>query len=335
MGFDRRTFLKTPLLAGAAATVFEQQLEAAARASRPRTDGEALLRFGVMGDGGSGHSSQMRIAAQMRDWRQKCPWELTLSLGDNVYENGETEYFDSRFLDVYEDMLAARVPIYSTLGNHDVRNRDGREMIAAEGFGFVDAADEYEVEAGPLLADGKRLARFICLNSNRWIDAIESGDAAAVNLLRDPLRERLRRSDKYHWNIAFFHHPIHSHEKKFFFGIEKGHGSSAALQQTLEPELRETVDVVLAGHDHFLQHVKPRHGVHHLLSGGAGKLRKGCDKDHPEVEFGADALHFLDMSLTESELRYQAIDDEGRLIHAASLPKRGWKQSANGLYVAA
>ena len=335
MELDRRTLLKLPLLAGAAAGVLNQSLEAAGRALQPRQNVKGLLRFGVMGDGGSGAETQVRVAAQMKAWRKHSPWEFALSLGDNVYENGETEYFDSRFLGVYADMLSDGTPIRSTLGNHDVRNVEGREMVAVEGFGFVDKQEEYEFEAGPVLADGKRLARFISLNSNRWIEAVEGNDSTTVSRLRDSLRERLRRSDKYRWNFAFFHHPIHSYVKSFFFGVEKGHGSSAALQQALEPELRETVDVVLVGHDHFFQHVKPRYGVHHILSGGAGKLRKGCDKKHADVEFGADELHFMDFSLSENELHYQAIDDEGRLIHAATLPRRGWKQSASGLYVAA
>jgi hypothetical protein len=327
--------LKAPLLGGAAAGIFSRSLEAAGRALQPRRDSAGLLRFGVMGDGGSGADPQKQIANQMRAWHGGAPWEFALSLGDNVYENGETEFFDSRFVGVYRDFLEGGVPIRSTLGNHDVRNRGGKEMIAAEGFGFIDRRDEYEFEAGPVLADGSRLARFICLNSNTWIDAVAGGDNATLERLRGSLRERLGRSDKYRWNIAFFHHPIHSHVTKFFFGIEKGHGSSLELQQALEPELRETIDVVLTGHDHFFQHVKPQHGVHHIVSGGAGKMRKGSDSKHRGVAFGADAYHFLDLSLTENELHYQAIDEDGRLVHAAALPRRGWKRSASGLYVAA
>lgn len=324
-----------PLLAGAAAGVFEQSLEAAGRKLEPRQNIEALLRFGVMGDGGSGAEAQMRVAAQMRGWRRENPWEVALSLGDNVYENGETEFFDSKFLDVYADLLEDGVPIRSTLGNHDVRNRDGREMVAVEGFGFVGKQDEYEFEAGPMLADGSRLARFLCLNSNRWIDAVETNDTVALDRLRGSLRERLSRSNRYRWNLAFFHHPVHSHVKKFFFGLDKGHGSSVELQHVLEPELRETVDVVFTGHDHFFQQVKPVYGVHHIVSGGAGKLRTGSDGGHDGVAYAADEYHFLDMALTENELRYQAIDDSGKLVHAATMPRRGWKRRASGIYVAA
>ena len=315
--------------------MLEQSLQAAGRKLAPRKNVEALLRFGVMGDGGSGADPQMRIAEQMRTWRRESPWKFAISLGDNVYENGETEFFDSKFLDVYEDLLADRVPIRSTLGNHDVRNRDGREMVAVEGFGFLDKQDEYEFEAGPVLADGSRLARFICLNSNRWIEAVEANDTVALDKLRGSLRERLSRADRYRWNIAFFHHPIHSHVKKYFFGLEKGHGSSDELQHVLEPELRETVDLVLTGHDHFFQQVKPVFGVHHIVSGGAGKMRKGSDRGHGKVAYGADEYHFMDMALNENELYYQAIDDEGRLVHAATLPRRGWKKRASGVYVAA
>ena len=123
--------------------------------------------------------------------------------------------------------------------------------------------------------------------------------------------------------------------KKFFFGIEKGHGSSDELQHVLEPELRETVDVVFTGHDHSFQHVKPVYGIHHIVSGGAGKMRKGSNRKDDRVAYGADEYHFMDLALTENELHYQAIDDEGKLVHAATLPRRGWKQRASGIYVAA
>ena len=258
----------------------------------------------------------------MHEWHQKARWNHVLMLGDNIYENGETEHFDSKFVDVYRPMLDQNLPFHATLGNHDVRNRDGREMVSEKAFGFVDGQDEYELTAGPRTADGKQLARFLCLNSNRWLDAIDSGSKAAVDRRLDALRERLRESDRYRWNFVYLHHPFHSYVKKLFFGLGKGHGSSEALQMVLEDELRETVDVVFAGHDHFYQELKPVKGVRHIVSGGAGKVRKGGDAKNPAVEFGSDEYHFMDLSLSEDRLAFQVINDDGERIRGGEIPKR-------------
>ncbi|MBI1353191.1 MAG: hypothetical protein GC160_02510 [Acidobacteria bacterium] len=328
MNVSRRTILKLPLAGAAAPLLLQQGIAAAKSARAPQADLPGELRFCVMGDSGSGAAPQLRIAEQMKAWHDRVDWKHVLMLGDNVYENGETEYFDSRFVDVYRPMLDQGVPFHATLGNHDVRNRDGREMLAAEPFGFIDGADEYELTAGPENAEGKQLARFLCLNSNRWIDAIEGGSKAEVDRLLGRLRERLRESDRYGWNFLYLHHPFHSYVKKFFFGVEKGHGSSEPLQQVLENELRDTIDVVFAGHDHFYQELKPVHGVHHFVAGGAGKMRKGSDSHHPAVEFGADEYHFMDLSLSEDRLLFQTINDEGELIRTGEIPKRGRRAAA-------
>jgi len=323
MKLDRRDFLKLPLAGAVAPLLLEQGIASAKQAQRPLQDLPGSLRFCVMGDSGSGDSGQMRVAEQMRNWHSQVGWQHVVMLGDNVYENGEPEYFDSKYVDIYRPMFDTGLRFHGTLGNHDVRHRDGRDMMAEKAFGFIDGKDEYEFAAGPETKEGKQMARFICLNSNRWIDAIESGSRAEVDQLVDSLRERLRRSDNYAWNMLYLHHPMHSHVKKFFFGIDKGHGSSEALQQVLEPELRETIDVVFAGHDHFYQQLKPVHGVHHFVAGGAGKVRKGSDSKDDRVEFGADAYHFMDLSLSEEGLSFQAIDDEGELVHSGRIPKRG------------
>ena len=321
---DRRTILKLPLLGAAVPAAIERGL--AAPAVQPvRLPG--LLRFGVMGDSGSGDAEQFAVAARMRAWHADHPWEHVLALGDNVYENGEPEYFDSKFVDVYSELLEDNVPIRSTLGNHDVRWRDGRDQVREEAFGFLDRSDQYEFEAGPEAADGKRLARFICLNSNRWLDAADDGGTALLRL-QDQLREQLRESDRYRWNIVYLHHPLHSYVKKTF-GIKRGHGSSPELQEGLEPLLKDHgVDLVMAGHDHFYQKIKPVDGVHHLISGAAGKLRGGL-KRSDKVEYGALENHFMDMSLDEDALRYQAIGSDGSMIHRGRIDKRG--RAATGL----
>lgn len=317
MNLNRRTILKLPLLGAAASAVIEQGVSASL--AKPKKL-PGLLQFGVMGDSGSGNADQMRVAARMHERHAESPWKFVVALGDNVYEDGEAKYFESKFIDVYHDLLSANVPIRSTLGNHDVRYRGGREQVLEEGFGYIDQQDQYEFAAGPKTADGKDLARFICLNSNRWIEAVDAG-GRELAMIQDELREQLRRVDRYRWNIVYLHHPIHSHVKSTF-GISRGHGATEQLQHGLERLLSEHgVDLVMTGHDHFYQKIKPVQGVHHLISGAAGKLRGGVKTKHKAIEHGAREFHFMDMSLDEDALHYQAIGDDGSLVHAGRIDK--------------
>ena len=70
------------------------------------------------------------------------------------------------------------------------------------------------------------------------------------------------------WKIVFFHHPLYSSGER--------HGSDFRLREVLEPLfLKYNVSVVLNGHDHFYERIKPQHGVYYFVSGSAGQLRKG------------------------------------------------------------
>ena len=316
MSITRRELLKSTLLAGGAAA-----LGGAVRLDAAEPAPGGLLRFGVMGDGGSGSDAQLQVAARMLESHRNAPWEFALTLGDNVYENGEPEFFDSKFVDVYRPLLDDGVRIHASLGNHDVRTRGGRDQIAEEAFGFVDGKDEYEFAAGPETADGKQLARFICLNSTRWVEAVDEGDKRELVQLRGALRERLREVDKYRWNVVYMHHPVHAFVKKTF-GFSRGHGSSRELQAALEPILVEHgVDLALAGHEHFYQKIRPQQGVHHLISGGAGKLRDGVKRKHDDVAFAAVEYHFLEVDLDEDSLRFRAVDDMGGTLHRGAIEK--------------
>lgn len=324
MSIRRRTILQLPLIASAA---FAQGLRAAEKQVTPQLGLPGKLRFGVMGDSGSGKAGQLRVAARMRQWHANQPWEFIAMMGDNIYENGEPKYFDSKFVDVYRDMLDQGVQFRATLGNHDVRHREGRDMVQEEAFGFVDRQPEYAFSAGPTLPNGKRLARFICLNTNDWVAAIEAQDRKRQDHLLGALREKLRDAEKSHWNIFYFHQPLYSFVKPGLLGIiPRGHGGSEALRHLLEPEIRGYADLVIAGHDHFYQKVKPQFGVHHLVSGAAGKVRKGCDVSHSQVESGIEEFHFMDFSVDVDSLHYQAINDRGQRIHAGQIEKRGAKR---------
>src|SRR2546425_1741429 len=63
------------------------------------------------------------------------------------------------------------------------------------------------------------------------------------------------------WKIAYFHHPLYS--------SGGAHGSDLPLRAILEPLfVKYHVSMVLSGHDHFYERIKPQ--ARHLLFRGWG-----------------------------------------------------------------
>lgn len=284
-----------------------------------------VLRFGVIGDSGTGKQPQKDVAAQMWNLHQKHPWQFVLMLGDNIYEKGDPADFGSKFKDVYADFMRSGVKFHATLGNHDRRDSSkGMTQVKDPAFGYVGGQDEYQFPAGPMV-NGKTLARFICLNSEAWRKESRDGKAPPGRLTQ--LQGWLRESDQYHWNFVFFHNPMQSFVVSNPLGFigyligRWGHGSDKDLRRMLADELKGKVDVVLSGHDHFYQKIRPQEGIHYFVSGGAAKIRKGARRNHPQVEYADEVLHFMDFELEETRLKYGAITDRGVVLHSGVINK--------------
>ena len=285
------------------------------------------LRFAVIGDGGTGDDQQKRVLAAMAARHAKHPWKLALLAGDNIYEDGNPEYFAAKFREPFKTLVDRGVVIHSALGNHDRVHpaaRLGCAQVEEESFGYAGKRDEYVLEEGPVV-DGRRLARFLVINSSAWIDQYvdRSGDKTACRGASEDRRRQLERwlgdSARYHWNILVSHHPLYSYV--FLSGLLGGHGSSKGLRDLIEPLLKGRVDVVFAGHDHFYQRIKPHFGIQHFVTGGGAKLRFGGNFRHRDVAYGAKRRHFLDIELTRDELRFWAVDEEGREFDSGSVRK--------------
>ncbi len=277
--------------------------------------GAETLRFAIIGDSGTGGRGQKAVAHQMELAQRAQPWDFVLMLGDNIYESGEPSKFVSNFKAIYSRI---DVPFHATLGNHDRRHRKGRDQVEDDDFGYVGKQDEYVLEAGPVVG-GKRLARFICLNSGAWRSKEE------LEVRSERLDYWLADSPKYHWNFVYFHHPLYSFAAGgWLTGPFRGwgHGADEKLRGLWESKFQKAgVDAVFSGHDHFYQKIAPQGGIHYFVSGGGGKVRKGARKNHPLVEFAQEILHFVQFELDVYRLRYQAIDSEGNVFHSGVIEK--------------
>jgi hypothetical protein len=113
----------------------------------------------------------------------------------------------------------------------------------------------------------------------------------------------------------YFHHPIYSSGGR--------HGSDTALRDQLEPLfLKYGVDVVMAGHEHFYERLKPQKGIHYFISGGAGKVRRGdVGGEFTEKAFD-QGFHFMIMEIEGDKLHFQVISDQAKTVDSGIITRR-------------
>jgi hypothetical protein len=249
--------------------------------SLPAKDGS--VRFAVIGDTGTGTKQQQQIADLMVRYREAYPFDFVLLLGDNLYGTETPADYRKKFSDVYQKLLDNKVKFYATLGNHDEPNERFYENFNMNGKEY------YRFTKGNVA--------FYSLNSNYM-------DKKQLDWLSSELAK-----DTSDWKIAFCHHPPYSSGGK--------HGSDKSLREVVEPLfVKYGVNVVLTGHDHFYERIKPQKGVYYFVSGAGGKLREGNVKNNSpltEKYFDAD-MSFMLMEIANNQVYFQAISRTGNTV---------------------
>ena len=248
------------------------------------------LKFAVIGDSGTGDSNQYRLAKVFTDMQQRFPYEFVLMLGDNMYGGESERDFQRKFEIPYKPVLDKGIKFYAALGNHDSTNQKMYKPFNMSGERFYSFKPK----------DG---IRFFSLDSNYM-------DRTQLQWLEKELAAS--GSD---WKIMYFHHPIYSSGGR--------HGSDTALRDQLEPLfLKFGVDLVLAGHEHFYERLKPQKGIHYFISGGAGKLRRG-DVGGQFTEKSFDqGYHFMIMEIEGDQLHFQVVSDQGKTVDSGVITRR-------------
>src|SRR5687768_247170 len=87
----------------------------------PMKDGS--VKFAVIGDTGTGSSSQYAVAKQLTAFRAKFPFDFAIMLGDNLYGSERPGDYTKKFELPYKALLDGGVKFYASLGNHDDPNQ--------------------------------------------------------------------------------------------------------------------------------------------------------------------------------------------------------------------
>ncbi|MFT4516009.1 MAG: putative phosphodiesterase [Planctomycetota bacterium] len=232
--------------------------------------------------------------------------DFALHLGDVIYPKGLHAHYSSGYFRPFGELIR-NAPMYVVVGNHDVMNAAGQQVLA--NFQLPDnqvTGDErcYSFARGPV--------RIISLDSNTWFaDDVYKPDHPTHRFL---LRELARCTEP--WIVVAGHHPIRSASRQ---------GHDGRLQSVLLPELeRQQVSIYLSGHDHCYQRFGPneRWPVPMVVSGGGGKRLYDITED-PRPKLGAESLHkayhWCGAEVSGRLFRVVARDVEGRALDTFEL----------------
>ena len=249
------------------------------------------VKLAVIGDAGQPGSGQTAVAQQMAAWRGRFPFEFVIMTGDNLYGRERPRDYQEKFEIPYKPLLDAGVKFYASLGNHDDDGQTQYKLFNMDGKKYYSFKPK----------DG---VRFFALDSN-YVDARQL----------EWLEKELATSGS-DWKIAFFHHPLYSSGET--------HGSADLQRKLLEPVFQKhSVDVVITGHEHFYERIKPQKGITYFIVGSSAKLRKGDLRKSPLTASGNDATYaFMLIEIAGDEMHFQAINGRGVTIDSGSVRRQ-------------
>jgi DNA repair exonuclease SbcCD nuclease subunit len=285
------------LPAGSATVQVQAQ---AAKATAPSAPGGKLtvplkqgsVKFAVVGDPGTGDKHQLAVAKQLTSTRGQFPFDFVVMVGDNIYGGNTPKDYDKKFALPYKPLLDGGVEFYAALGNHDDPSERFYKPFNMNGERY------YSFKP----ADG---VRFFALDSTYM-------DDRQLKWFEDQLK-----GSGSEWKIVFFHHPPYSSGET--------HGSDETLRTQLEPLfVKYGVNVVLTGHEHFYERIKPQKGIAYFITGSSAKLREGNISSTQYTAKGFDRGYtFMIVEIVGDDLYYQTLTDRAETIDSGSIHRVG------------
>ena len=184
-----------------------------------------------------------------------------LYLGD-VYETGTAEEFESNYQPLFGSLNEIAAP---TVGNHEAPNEaEGYYPYWREATGR-DVPAWYKFTVGDWQVLG--------LNT----EEPRGARSRQLRYLRRALSARVFGTCR----IAFMHHPRYSAGR---------HGDDRSVEP-IRRALTGRATLLLAGHDHNMQRLRPVNGLTQLISGAGGHERYDVNERDPRLRFANDTTY--------------------------------------------
>ena len=237
----------------------------------------------AIGDGAAGTPASRKVAARIVAARP----DRVLYLGD-VYESGTRSQFRRNFATPYRTLLHRMAP---TPGNHEwPEHQVGYDPFWRSVTG-APTPPWYSFEIGGW--------HVLSLNSET------AGDPDQLRWLRSRIASLSGTC-----TLAFWHRP------RFSAGLHGDQPDLAPLWDALVGH----ATLVLSGHDHDFQRLKPIQGLTQLVSGSGGRSHYRVRRADPRLAF-SDDTHFgaLRLSLAPGRARIAFISARGAVLDRSSV----------------
>lgn len=245
------------------------------------------IRFLAFGDSGGGGADQFALRDQMLQF----PYEMIVHTGDVAYESGTLQEFEDNVFAVYADIFK-NIPFFPAAGNHEYNTKDALPFRSVFALPGNTGENWYSYDWG--------FIHFVALDT-------EADYETQAAWLDQDLAD-----SKQPWRIVYLHRPPYS---------SGNHGSDTSLRRVLAPILeKHRVQLVLAGHDHDYERMKPQNGVNYVVTGGGG--RGTYDVGSSDfTAFSEAVIHFAYIEVTRDELTLHAIDGTGTEFDSLVIPR--------------
>ncbi len=266
------------------------------------TDAGTALRFGVIGDFGSGDSHESDVARLVKGWTP----DFIVTTGDNNYPNGSAATIDDHIGKDYSDYIgdyrgkygkgSATRRFWPVPGNHDWRTDQLRPYL--DYFQLPGNGRYYETDLG--------LVHLFMLDFDREEPDGNTADSKQARWLK----ERLAAS-KSCFNVVVGHQAPYSSGAR--------HGSDPKLQW---PFREWGADVVFSGHEHLYERLDVG-GLPFIVDGIGGAERYEFVKPLPESKVRyRDDWGAVRVSATGAGITYEFFTVKGERIDQLAVAKR-------------
>lgn len=314
--------------------------------------------FAVLGDTGRGckkEPRQCQLAERMLGLQGAAGFKHMILLGDNVYNWGSPKGIETKIFDPYKHLSAKGVVIKGVVGNHDVISTRGSELQMR--FFNLDNSENQRVFAGSIdkqldiekttpayysFASADHLVEFFAIDSSlitddyvKWFFWKKRKGKKEKDRLREVQKNWLANALKdsnARWKIVLMHHPMYSSAD--YHGVVNVDADGNEIPKDVPKEmttLRQEIEqilvdngvrLVLAGHDHGYEHIKPQRGIQHFVSGAGSEIRED-DYDRTKRPFkrfakfhqcGSVETSFMLFAATRDRLNFWNVGIDGTAI---------------------